>query len=210
MSAVRTVALPLVLLGLVACSDDTISATDFVDDYLEAYCGYIMRCCDAVERSYMTSTACQLDRRPYVEQLLASKADGAKVTVLNDKARACIDSLGDSDCSAATTARDCLVAVTRGQQASGDPCSTSPECESYYCIQDQKDVEGYCAAGSGGNCSGDDRACAAGSYCDDGTLQCLPRKEEGQICHRPEQCQSGICSPQKVCVAAPTPLCDGE
>jgi len=211
MSAMRPRAALIALTALAACSDDSVSATQFVDDYIDAYCSYIMRCCDAqTERSYMTKTACEQDRRPYVERLLASTAEGAKVTVLTDEARGCIDGLKDSDCTTATASRDCLVKVTRGQQEAGEPCTYSPECTSYYCIQPQKNIEGYCAASSGGSCSGDDRACDSGSYCDDNTLQCVPRKDTAANCNRPEECQSGICSPQKLCVAAPSPLCDGQ
>lgn len=208
MSATR-LALPLLALGL-ACSDEAVTTTGFIDDYLDAYCGYIMRCCDAVERSYMTDTACRRQREPYIQALLASTAEDAKVTLVESKARDCIKALNDSDCTRATAAAGCLAGVTQGQQQSGDDCTYSPECASYYCIQDQKNVQGYCAGSSGGSCSGDDRACDQGSFCDDTKMQCVPQVAEGQPCDRPEQCASGICAPQKYCVAAPTPLCDGK
>ena len=209
MSAMRPRAALVALLALAACSDDSVSAGQFVDDYIEAYCSYIMDCCDAAERSYMTKIACENGRRPYVEELLASKASGAKVTVLSDKAHSCIDALKSSDCAKATAARDCLAKVTQGQQAADEPCTYSPECESHYCIQPQKNVLGYCAASSDGNCSGDDRACETSAYCDSGTLQCTPRKDMAAQCDRPEECQSGICSAH-LCVDAPSPLCDGQ
>jgi len=194
---------------LVGCSDDAIGPSKFVDDYLDAYCSYIMRCCDLEERSYTTKDVCVEHRRPYVKDLVAAEAQTSFVSLVTDKARSCIDLL-KSDCKAATAARDCLLAVTMGQHKSGEDCTYSPECESYYCIQPQKNTKGYCAGSSGGSCSGDDRACDQGSFCDETNLQCAPRKLVGDICHRPEHCISGVCSPQKLCVTAGTPFCDGE
>ena len=94
----------------------------------------------------------------------------------------------------------------------GEDCTYSSECESFHCIQPQKGAQGYCApVSSGGGCSGDDRACTKDSYCDTTTMQCAPRKDAGEICHRPEQCNSGVCSPQKLCVAInENEFCDGK
>jgi hypothetical protein len=203
----------MIATALVAgCSDDTIDVDQFVDDYLEAYCSYAMRCCDSPERSFTTKQACIDGWRSHVDELLAfRKADTSFATFVTGEARSCIDALG-KECEAATAARDCLAKVTRGQHKDGEDCTYSAECESFYCIQSQKGAKGYCApVGSGGGCSGDDRACTKDSFCDTGTMQCSPKKDSGDICHRPNQCTSGVCSPQKLCVAInEKEFCDGK
>lgn len=201
--------LPLTLVLFAGCSDDSIGSSQFVVDYPDVYCSYLMRCCDAVERSYTTKDACVGAVTTRVKEMVASDAADPAVDLVTDKARSCLDALR-GDCTKATAARDCLLEVTLGRQKAGDDCVYSPECESFYCIQPQKGIKGYCASSSGGSCSGDDRACSQDAYCDDATLQCLARHAAGDNCHRPEECQSGICAPQKICVTAPTALCDGE
>jgi hypothetical protein len=199
----------LTLFTMTSCTDDSLGVDQFVEDYLEAYCGYLMRCCDSPERSYTTKQSCIDGRRPLVDAMLAFRnAETPFATFVTAEARSCIDVLG-RDCETATTSRDCLSKVAQGQHTSGEDCTYSAECDSFYCIQSQKGAKGYCAGSSGGACSGDDRACSTGSFCDDATSQCDPRRDPGDNCHRPEMCKSGVCSPQKLCVSITDPFCDG-
>jgi hypothetical protein len=203
---------PVLFGGLVwggaSCSDDSsISAENFAAEYAQAYCDYHFRCCGSAERSYGSKSQCVNQQQDRAESMLAFIAAGAGAFASFDgtKGRSCIDSLLKDGCSEVQVA--CLDQVTRAKHTEGEACTYSSECESFYCVQEEAGTKGYCGAQSG-SCSGDDRACASGSYCDG--IQCQTKKDSTQPCGRPGECMSGICSPSKICGTAEAPLCDGQ
>jgi hypothetical protein len=202
--------LPLLALLWPGCSDDApLTAEQFLVEYPQAYCDYVWRCCSSDERSYNAKGVCTTAKTKQVEELLAFRAaENPGATFDHAAARSCLDVLNGNDCAAATKAKDCLLDVARPQHDDGEDCTYAVECTSYHCVQPQKNTPGTCGAASG-SCSGDDRACGAGSYCD-ATRQCQPKKEVGNPCGAPVECLSGICALEITsCVTAPDPLCDG-
>lgn len=189
--------------------EETLSADQFLAEYPQAYCDYVWRCCSSDERSYNAKGVCVTAKTKQAEELLAFRnAETPYASFAATSARACLDALNGNDCAAATKAKDCLLDVAQPQHNDGEACTYAVECTSYHCVQPQKNTPGTCGAASG-SCSGDDRACGTGSYCD-ATRQCQPKKEVAKPCGAPVECLSGICAMEiTTCVAAPDPLCDG-
>ena len=209
----RPLALVPVLVTLSpACSgSDEMTADEFVAAYPAAYCAYLMRCCDPGERSYGSKPICEQAIGALVNELLAFRAsDTPYASFLPGSAKACVDKLQSSACTDdKTLAGGCMVEVARPQHKAGEDCTYSAECESYYCVQPQKNVRGSCGSPGGSQCSGDHRACSEGSYCKDG-VSCVPKIEHAKPCSSGFECQSGICSSSaKICVARIEPWCDG-
>jgi hypothetical protein len=203
----------LMLAALAAgCSGEgEISAAEFAASYPEAYCGYLMRCCDPGERSYGSKPICEQAVGAEVSELLAFR-DSANpyASFSSASAKACLDRLRGGKCvEEKELAGGCMFDAVRPLHRAGEDCTVSSECDSSYCIQPQKNVKGSCGKPGGSLCSGDHRACSAGSYCKDGRA-CTPKIEDARPCSAGHECQSGICSGStKICVARIEPWCDG-
>lgn len=195
------------------CSEEVkVSMEDFMAQYPGAYCSYLIACCDQAERSYGSENACKTVVEERLSDLLAFReADTPFATLEADPATDCLERLQAKNCTEdAELAMGCLNTITRPGHKSGDECTYSAECSSYYCIQPQKNTEGYCGSEGAGQCSGDDRACAEGSYCSSAN-QCTAKIADSSTCGRGNECESGICSPNaKICVPRQKPYCDGK
>ncbi len=200
---------------LSGCSEElTLSVDDFMAQYPGAYCSYLIYCCDQAERSYGSENACKTIVEEQLNDLLAFReADTPFATFEAEPAADCLDRLLAKNCTEdSALASGCLTSITRPGHTSGDECTYSAECASYYCIQPQKNTVGYCGSEGAGQCSGDDRACAAGNYCSSANV-CTPKvkEEDSSTCGRGNECESGICSASaKICVPKQTPYCDGK
>ncbi|MBW2457683.1 MAG: hypothetical protein JRI68_24475 [Deltaproteobacteria bacterium] len=204
--------LALALIGaltLTGCSDEpTVTADEFITEYTQTYCKYLIRCCASSERSYGSTSQCEAAVKGQVNELLDFRvAAGARAAFNAGGAQACLDQIGGA-CNTSLAAGCMLDAVTPGQ-SEGQDCTYSAECQSFYCVQPKKHTKGSCG-GSGTGCSGLDISCSSGAYCDS-SRQCLVKKIDGDACSRPQECSSGICSPSfKQCGSTPQNLCDGQ
>jgi hypothetical protein len=191
-----------------ACSDEpSVSADEFVNQYPQAYCAYLIRCCASSERSYGATSQCEAAVKGRVDDLLDFRAAaGAKASFNAGGAQACLDQLAGG-CNA-TLAAGCMFDAVSPGQSEGQDCTYSAECPSFYCVQPQKHTKGSCG-GSGTGCSGLDVSCSSGAFCD-ASRQCLAKKTDGETCSRPGECSSRICSPSfKQCGSAVQSMCDG-
>jgi len=204
--------LALTLTLALGCSgEEEISAEEFAASYPEAYCGYLMRCCDPGERSYGSKPICEQAIGEAVKELLAFRESATPfASFLAKSAKSCVDRLRNLSCTDDKTLADgCMFEAVSPQHKAGEECTYSSECDSSYCIQPQKNVKGTCGGSGGSQCSGDHRACSDGSFCKDGR-SCLPKIEHAKPCSAGFECQSGICSSSaKICVARIEPWCDG-
>jgi hypothetical protein len=198
---------------LVACSGDSqITADDFVARYPEAYCAYVFRCCDAIERSYGSTVNCQQAVGDAVNELLAFRAEATSfATFLAAPAQSCLDRLKQSSCKAdAALIKGCAGEAVQSNHKPGEECTFSAECTSFFCVQPQKHTKGSCGQPGNAQCSDDDRACPTGNYCDLQTKQCVLQLDITRPCDRAAQCLSGICaSSTHTCSARTEPFCDG-
>jgi hypothetical protein len=200
----------LLLLSPAGCGEDSaFSAEDFIAQYSAAYCSYLIYCCDSAERSYGSQAACQQAVDAEVAQLLAFRdAPQPFASFMGTEAKACVDALKTRRCTEdPTLVEGCLGRITRAAHTTGEECTYSAECESYYCVQTQQNVKGSCGIASN-ECNVLDLACGADQYCQANT--CQPKLEAATPCARGGQCLSGICSPTaKVCANRTEPFCDG-
>jgi hypothetical protein len=207
----RWLALTLALATLGCSGGDEMTPDEFVAFYPEAYCGYLMRCCDPGERSYGSKPICEQAIGDMVKELLAFRESATPFAAfLPGSAKACVDRLKSAGCTDDKRLTvGCMFEAVAPHHKAGEECTQSSECESFYCIQPQKNVKGSCGSSGGSQCSGDSRACSEGSYCKDGR-SCVPKIEHVKPCSSGFECQSGICSSStKVCVAKIEPWCDG-
>jgi len=196
---------------LCACSDSAVDADAFLEQYPEAYCAYVWRCCSGAERSFGSTSSCELAIRTRLDELLAFRGvNGTAAVFIESAAQGCLDKLAGA-CSSELAANGCLDGVTRAGHGIGEPCRFSAECETFNCNQDQKHAEGTCGskAPAGGTCSGDDRGCDTG-FCASSRM-CDHQKSAGLPCARAAECESGICTPApaKLCSNRSDPFCDG-
>lgn len=209
----RLLGLALLLAGLgTGCAEEELGADDFIARYPEAYCAYLWHCCDSAERSYTSKGTCISRIDEMVRELMAFReAATPYAEFLPDGAQNCLDTLAAKSCKTTLTG-GCLSEATQALHKKDEECTYSAECSSYYCVQKQKNVRGYCGEQSviGGNCSGDSRACPLGSYCNSYRV-CQGQKDPGTTCSVPEECKSGVCSAtDKICAnPAKLPICDG-
>jgi len=208
----RRLALTLIPALCLGCSGgDDMTPAEFVALYPDAYCGYLMRCCDPAERSYGSKPICEQAVGTIVSELLAFReSETPFASFLAAPAKACIEKLKSAACTDDKTLADgCMFDSVSPLHKAGEECTYSSECDSYYCIQPQKNVKGICGSVGGSQCSGDHRACSEGSYCKD-SRSCEPKLEIAKPCSSGFECQTGICSSAaKVCVAKLEPWCDG-
>lgn len=205
--------IPLLLccltIGAAACSDDsTIESNEFADQYPVAYCSFLQSCCDAAERSYNSTSSCQEAVRKQVDALLQAVSGNADYD--GEAARSCLNDLEQKSCSNAKLLYGCMNGAVTARQAEGDDCSYSAECTTYNCIPGSGGKQGYCgaAATTSGGCSGDDRGCAAGTYCSP-YKKCTDKKQVGESCAGPNECASFVChrNMHKCVDPATTPIC---
>lgn len=191
-----------------ACSDEpSVTADEFIEQYPKTFCAYVQRCCASSERSGSTGQCEARVKRQLSEDLLDFRTTaGVKVSFNGGAAQGCLDQLAGA-CDTTLAAGCMLDAVTPGQ-SEGQDCSYSAECQSFYCVQPQKHAKGSCG-GSGTGCSDLDVSCSSGAYCSG--RQCLGKKADGDLCSRPGECISGICSAGFMqCGSTVKNLCDGQ
>ncbi len=202
----------LIALLLTSCGgSDELTIDDFLAQYPDAYCGYVYRCCDSVERSFGSQVACrEVTLETLKEQLAFRNAATPFATFLPKAGQACIDRLKTEACGTTPTLpTGCAGDAVQPQHSEGDECTYSWECTSSYCAQPQKLVRGSCGKKESSACSGDDRSCASGQYCDGNN--CKTQIDVSKPCTRGGECVSGICSPSaRVCVSRTEPFCDGK
>ena len=210
--------LVLALATLATCGGGSgeISVDDFLARYPQSYCAYVFRCCDSTERSWGGEEACRTAVGETVDELLAFRGStDVFATFVPSAAQSCLDRLDrlakSRDCAAEPKlVGGCAAEAVSPQHKDGEECRYSSECSSSYCVQSQKHALGTCGPTGSSNCSGDDRSCGGASYCDPNQRQCVPKLDLGKPCSRPEECESGICSPTiRVCTAKLDPYCDG-
>jgi len=203
----------VVLLGASSCStsEPELTADSFKEQYPEAYCSHVFRCCDAGERSHGSAVVCQQEVTARVLDLLgfsAAPTPFAKFSAF--AAKSCLDRLRQASCDDLSLIEPgCAEDTVQPLHKEGEDCTYSAECESFYCIQPQKLVRGSCGAPEGPHCSGDDRSCRQGHLCLGG--ECQLRKGNAAPCGGATECESGVCTPTtKTCIPRPTPFCDGK
>jgi len=193
-------------------SEPELTPDTFKAKYADAYCARIFRCCNADARSFGGTAACAAQANLDLTELLrfASSTDPVYAKFLPAAAKACLDRLQAQSCDDVSLVQaGCAGDAVQPLHNVGEECTTSVECQSFYCSQPGKLVRGVCAAAGGTLCSGDDRACDASHYCL-GT-QCQAIKGDSELCSAGKECVSQLCSPStKTCVPQPNPYCNGK
>jgi hypothetical protein len=206
------VLIPILLAAGCGGGDPELTADSFKTQYRDAYCDRVFRCCNSNARSYGGKATCTTQVEQELTELLrfASSTDPVYAKFLPAAAKTCLDRITASNCDdPSLVEKGCATEAVQALHNVGEECTTSVECQTFYCSQSAKLARGVCATATSTLCSGDDRACGASHYCL-GT-QCLAIMANSEICSAAKECESYLCDPStKTCVPKPTPYCNGK
>lgn len=195
---------PVVGLLMAAACNATRYDDDVPVDQAEAVCAYMVRC-----GLFVGSELCvdYFTAAFTPDADLAAALDDGSVRYDGKAARACFDTIRESECAANYFGRgpddpNCEM-IFEGTIADGDPCWIDEQCVSGRCNDpgscDAACCMGWCSDTStevlpalGEACKAGEE-CSGGAYCDyEGTWTCLARQASGAACELDRECEVGL------------------